>query len=994
LFHAVEQLQKAFSGRYVVERELGRGGMATVYLALDLRHNRRVAIKVFRAEYAAGVEADRFRGEIEIAAALAHPGIVPVFDSGGVDDVLYYVMPYIEGESLRSLLGRQSRLSVDQTLRIARDVGDALAYAHARGIVHRDVKPENILLVESRAVVADFGIARALARATTSDRLTVEGVAVGTPLYMSPEQASGEHEVDGRSDMYSLASVVYEMLTGGAPHAAPTPRDVLLRKLLPEPQLASLDRPDIPEGTRAAIRRALSYRPQDRFDTTREFVDVLIGGVITPTPTLQISRVDAVIRRLTHRRRFTRVVAGAVAVFIAVAGFALWRNTRTPALADDGRVSIAVLPFRATVAAASELAEAVPDLLATALDGTPGMRVADPWALWRTLRASPGAAPHAPDPDEAARLAEQAHASVYVLGSIAQLQQRIEITLRVYRRGGGEPWHTLSVAGASDSIATIVQRLAIDLIRQVTSVESSKSLATFDRGLTRSPDALKSWLAARELHRRGRVDSADAAIAKALALDSTFAFALIDAVQIRSWLQFLRGEMYAGLAPLAQRAARLSDSLPERHRLRAAAYLASIRTEGTQASEALERIIAIDSSDVEAWGMLSYINLVYGWQFGRGERDARTAVEQALRLDPTDATNVARLTWISVATNDERLDDLHERLTRLDTTFAVVRGSLRSIEAVRANDAAFATFVDRSATASPFELIAVIRALRVLRPDRAELLARKMVESPSVATRRIGLGALVQILAAGSRWGTVDSLRRSGAFAQSAGFERIVDRLTVAASIAGTVDEPTARRAVSALAANVTPDSALAWFNSRPVWLEGWLVGGWHAMYGDTVLARRWYAALGTLPKSGSPAEYAAALRADIESRLAARRGDRAAALRSARRAMELWSIHTENVFEYMPEPAMRYHLASLLRASGNADSAETMFRSMVAPTTWLGTYTARASLELGELAQARGDRAYAERSFLVALRMWEHSDSIAAAFRERARRGTTRDRN
>jgi hypothetical protein len=438
----------------------------------------------------------------------------------------------------------------------------------------------------------------------------------------------------------------------------------------------------------------------------------------------------------------------------------------------------------------------------------------------------------------------------------------------------------------------------------------------------------------------------------------------------------------------------LSDSLPERNRLRAAAYLASIRTEGTQASEALERIIAIDSTDVEAWGMLSYIDLVYGWQFGRGERDARAAVEQALRLDPTDATNVARLAWISIATNDERLDDVHARLTQLDTTFAVVRGSLRSIEAVRANDAAFAAFVDRSATASQFELIAVLRALRVLRPDRTELLARKLVASSSVATRRTGLGALVQILVAGSRWGTVDSLRRSGTFAQAAGFERVVDRMTVAASIAGTVDEPTARRAVSALAANVTPDSALAWFNSRPVWLEGWLVGGWHAMYGDTVLARRWEIALGTLPKGGSPPEYASALRADIESRLASRKGDRASALRSAGTAMKLWTIHTENVYEFMPEPAMRFHLASLLRASGSADSAETLFRSMVAPTTWLGAYTARASLELGELAQARGDRAYAERSFLVALRMWERGDSVVAALRDRARRGTTRDRN
>jgi serine/threonine protein kinase len=233
LLQAIEQLQRAFAGRYIVERELGRGGMAVVYLARDVRHSRSVAIKVFRHEYAASVAADRFRSEIEIAAALAHPGILPVFDSGSADDILYYVMPYIEGESLRALLTRQNRLTVEQALRIARDVGDALSYAHARGIVHRDIKPENILLVESRAVVADFGIARALARSTGAGRLTMAGVAVGTPLYMSPEQASGEREVDGRTDLYALAAVVYEMLGGAAPHTADTPAEIMTRKLYP-----------------------------------------------------------------------------------------------------------------------------------------------------------------------------------------------------------------------------------------------------------------------------------------------------------------------------------------------------------------------------------------------------------------------------------------------------------------------------------------------------------------------------------------------------------------------------------------------------------------------------------------------------------------------------------------------------------------------------------------------------------------------------------------
>ncbi len=992
MIHAVEQLQKAFAGRYVVERELGRGGMATVYLARDERHRRSVAIKVIRTEYAAGVAAERFRAEIEIAAALAHPGILPVFDSGAADDLLYYVMPYIEGESLRSLLLRQPRLSLEQTLRIARDVGDALAYAHSRGIVHRDVKPENILLVESRAVVADFGIARALARATGAERLTLEGTSLGTPLYMSPEQASGEPEVDGRSDLYSLAAVVYEMLAGAAPHQADTPREIVVRKLTPTAEVPPLERPDVPPSMDTAIRRGLAFEPAKRFATMSEFLDALSGGWSIPAtqPTIQISRVGVAIRRFGNRRSLA-----ALAVLVAVAGVLVWRRAFPPLTSSDGRVAIAVLPFRPTVASAGEWAEAVPDLLTTALDGTPGLRVVDPWALWRTLRITPTSAPRVPDPTEGARLAERAGASCYVLGSITNLQGRLEITVRIYRRGRAEPWQTLSVGGPSDSVAAVVQRLAIDLIRHVSSIGPTTSLASFDRGLTRSPDALKAWLSARELQRRGRVDSADAAIQTAISLDSTFAFAVIDALRIRSWLQFMRGQVYSDLMQLAERAVRLSDSLPERQHLRAVAMLASIRTEGARAADALERVIAIDSSDVESWGMLSFVNAEYGWQFGRGEREARAAAEQALRLDSTDVTLLSRLTGLAIATNDSaRLGDLRARLQKLDTASWLVRGNLRAIEAVSATDAQFLQVMDRMRGASLPEWILVLRTVRTYRPDRADVISQRMYDAPEMASRRIGLGSLVQGFAAQGRWGAIDSMRRSGAFNLAAGFDRVVDRFTVAAAIAGVSDEPTGQRAVAGLAATLPPDSARAFFQTRQVWLEGWLIGAWHAMYGDTALARRWDAALGTLPKGGSPPEYAASLRADIQSRLAARRGDRQTALQQAGRALNLWTIHTGNTSELMPEPAMRFQLATLLRAGGRPDSAAALFGSLVPPATWQGFYTARSALELGDLADARGDRVYAEREFLTAIRLWERGDSIVAAFRERARRGLTRDRS
>jgi hypothetical protein len=986
LLEAAEHLQRAVADRYVVERELGRGGMATVYLARDPRHGRRVAIKVFRSEYSAGVAADRFRSEIEIAAALAHPSILPVFDSGAADDLLYYVMPYIEGESLRELLTRDRILGVDAALRIARDVGEALAYAHARGIVHRDIKPENILLVESRAIVADFGIARALANATDSTRLTLQGTALGTPLYMSPEQAVGDRDVDGRSDLYSLATMLYEMLAGSAPHTADTPREIINRKLAPNSAIPALSRADVPEDVEQAIRRALDPDPLKRFDTTGEFLEAVAPSATSSPHLLAASRAN----RLVTRRR----VISAVVVVAAVAGAALWRVKHPPLTADDGRVAIAVLPFRATVASAREWTEAVPDLLATALDGTPDVRVVDPWALWRTLRSETGDAPRAPDPGEAAQLSKSANATCYVLGSIAELRGRVDITARIYRRGRAEPWRTLFVSGSVDSVSSLVQRLAIDLIAQLSITATRANVASFDHGLTRSPDALKAWLTARALHRRGKVDSAEIAIQRAITLDSTFAFALIEAVEIKSWLQFMRGQMFSDLMPLAERAVVLSDSLPERQRLRAEAMLASIRTEGARAARALERIVAIDSADVAAWSLLSYVNLVYGWQFGRGEQEAMDAAERSLRLDSTDATSLSRLSGIALSSNSaNRLDDVMRRLARLDTTTALVRSGMRSIEAVRATDAEFERIAQAMSEGPAVEWVTVLRALRVFRPDRADMLSDRLYRGAAPQSRRMGLGALVQMFAAEGHWSGIDSLRRARAFGIAPDFEATVDRITAAAAVAGVTDEATGRRAVDALAATLSPERGLALFNTRQVWLEGWLIAAWHAMYGDTSVTRRWDAAMATFPKGGSPREYAASLRADLESRLAARRSDRRAALAHAGRALDLWSIHTSNTLELMPEPAMRFQLATLLRAEGKTDSAATLFRSLVPPTTWLGFYTARAALEFGELCEARGDRVLAERSFLTSLRLWERGDSIVAPFRERARRGLARSR-
>ena len=271
------RVQKALSDRYTIERELGHGGMATVFLARDLRLGRPVAIKVVRPDLAASLGAERFLSEISVTANLQHPNLVPLFDSGEADGLLFYVMPFVEGESLRDRLTREGQLPIDDALQLTREIAGALGHAHKLGIVHRDVKPENVLLGGEHALVMDFGIARAVTVAGGS-RITEVGVTLGTPAYMSPEQAMAELELDGRSDQYSLAVVLYEMLAGELPYRGPNARTILVRQLTDPAPSVRVPRETVPAAVDAAIRRALAAAPADRFATIAAFADALRSG--------------------------------------------------------------------------------------------------------------------------------------------------------------------------------------------------------------------------------------------------------------------------------------------------------------------------------------------------------------------------------------------------------------------------------------------------------------------------------------------------------------------------------------------------------------------------------------------------------------------------------------------------------------------------------------------------------------------------------------------
>jgi TolB-like protein/tetratricopeptide (TPR) repeat protein len=273
------RVREALAGRYDVERELGAGGMATVYLARDRKHDRPVALKVLRPELSAALGAERFHAEIKVTARLTHPHILALYDSGEAAGMLYYVMPYVEGESLRDRLSREKRLPVEEALRIASAVSGALAYAHAHEVVHRDIKPENIMLQNGHALVADFGIARAVG-AAGADRLTVTGLLLGTPLYMSPEQASGEVVIDGRSDVYSLACVLFEMLTGEAPFTGATMQAVIAKRFTQSAPSAIEKRGDVPKAIDQALRRALVRDPGERVASATQFTEMLAAAMM------------------------------------------------------------------------------------------------------------------------------------------------------------------------------------------------------------------------------------------------------------------------------------------------------------------------------------------------------------------------------------------------------------------------------------------------------------------------------------------------------------------------------------------------------------------------------------------------------------------------------------------------------------------------------------------------------------------------------------------
>ncbi|MGQ0649851.1 MAG: BTAD domain-containing putative transcriptional regulator [Gemmatimonadaceae bacterium] len=692
----------------------------------------------------------------------------------------------------------------------------------------------------------------------------------------------------------------------------------------------------------------------------------------------------------SRRRVRPRAVFGAVAATLAL--LVMYVIGRPGDAQTDHRTGISVFPLHATVRDASDWSEALSDLLSTTLDGTPGLRVADPWAAWRQLRDTPAARARGPDRREAEALSRKAGTEWFLIGSVLLERGRLNVSYRLYHVDSDEPVVSHASEGAADSAVALAQRLAIPIIARIVDTRRMPHVGAIQPQATASAPALKAYLAAKEAMRRGLLDSAEVAVDRAIALDSAFGLALVEAAQIKTQVATLGGQPFR-LGELAERAAVHSASLGERDRLRAQWLLASVRTEGIRAAAAAERLVSLDSTDLRAWAGLSYTRLVYGWQFGATHADAVAASEHVVQLDSSYVPGLVMraVTAIGAASPADMRVQL-DRLRQVDTTVTAVRGTMLALQSLLAPEEEMHRVLDvveREPAPVPF---ATMRMLIRYRPQHAEtLLARLAARWRGDPAASVVASARSRLLLAQGRGSAIDTLRRAIERNGTAALLPSINLQVVAARVAGVIDDSLVQESLASLTAWVPVDSAVFYQYKREVWWIGWLLGAYHATHGDTTMARRWHGAIGTLRRGGLPPDWPDAIRADIEARLAARRGDLPAALEQARRAFDVWFIHTENVQDWHPEPAMRFHFAQLLRASGKRDSAEAIFRSLVPPTTWVGYYTALASLELGDLFTQRGAHADAAKSYAVALRHWSPGGREVAALRDRASDGLRR---
>ena len=606
-----QRLQEALGDAYRLERELGGGGMSRLFLAEESSLHRKVVVKILPPEFASEVSAARFRQEVELAANLQHPNILPVLAAGTRDDLLYYIIPYVPGESLRHRLTRDGMLPVADAVEILREMADALAHAHAEGIIHRDIKPENVLLEGSHAVLTDFGIARALAESRSGERLTDTGLAVGTPGYMAPEQAAGERHIDARADVYALAVVGYEMLTGKPPFEGPTAQAVLAAHLTTTPKRLTAVRPDVPMAVSEVIARALAKNPAERLRTAAEFRAALRAAVVPEKP---------------GRRPWLWVAAGAILLLLVAGGIALLRRSAGQTALDPD--VIAVAPFDVLAPNIELWREGLVDVLSRNLDGAGPLRTVPASVV---IKRWSGRA----DAPSATALGRATGARLAVFGQVVATRgDSVRLTATLFDVAAGHSIGEVEFRDLATSMDRLVDSVTVGLLRELGRSRPIGAVRATALRSTTLP-ALKAFLQGEQFFRRTAWDSALAAYQHAVALDSGLAVAWRRMASVIGW-RVIGGDSLS--EAYALRAAALNRGLAPRdsmlitaESLTAALFSASEdtawRAHQRRLFATLEQATRLYPEDPEAWYELGDARLHF-------RQVGRTSVAQV--LEPFD----------------------------------------------------------------------------------------------------------------------------------------------------------------------------------------------------------------------------------------------------------------------------------------------------------------------------------------------------------------------
>ncbi len=596
-------LASALTGRYRVIREIGAGGMATVYLADDAKHHRQVAVKMLRPELAVSVGADRFLREIEIAAGLQHPNILPLYDSGGDNGVLFYVMPFVDGQSLRDRIDKSGALPIADATRIVREVVDALAYSHARGVVHRDIKPENILLSGAHALVTDFGIAKAITEAQGTSPLTSAGMAMGTPSYMAPEQITAEPTLDHRVDIYALGVMAYELIAGRTPFTGANAQQIIAAHLSRAPEPLSIYRETVPPALEAIIMRCLSKNPADRWQSASDVLVALdaasagsTGAVTTATSRGQMTSPSVVNAPGWSARRRTAVSVGVGATLALGLGGILWFGKDGRAgtligndiLAANDLVLVADFQNRTTD---SSLASTVTDAVRVELQQSHVVKVMTQSAMFAGIKRM-GLLAGGVLPDSLVHaLSEREGAKAFIVGDIARLGGGYQITARVLATAsGGEALTARATAADESKLIGAVEALGRSLRKGIgESLRSVSNAPTLSQVTTASLPALRLYSAAARAGNSGDATLSITLAKQALVLDTTFASA---------WSALYVAYANSGQMQLASDAAThayaLRDRLSEAAALVTSARYHDTRGEDAEQEAAWSRLATMD----------------------------------------------------------------------------------------------------------------------------------------------------------------------------------------------------------------------------------------------------------------------------------------------------------------------------------------------------------------------------------------------------------------